>query len=51
MDRLNQTCMSDRCLQYNYRGDPSVPMGVLGMVDDTLSVSECDTDTIKRMPS
>ena len=40
--------MSDPKLQYLYRGDTNIPIGVLGMVDDTLGVSECGQPAIKK---
>ena len=48
MDRLNQIAISDESLQYNDKEDPTIPIGILGMVDDTLSVSECGIKTIKK---
>ena len=48
MDQLNKTAMSDKSMQYLYKGDPSIPIGVLGMVDDTLSVSECGNNSIRK---
>ena len=36
-------------LMYKYRGDPSIAVGVLGMVDDTLGVSECGSLLWKRI--
>ena len=41
MDTMNQMAMSDKTLQYNYKGDPSIPIGILGMADDTLGVTKC----------
>jgi hypothetical protein len=48
MDKLNKITMSDTQLQYKYKGDSNIPIGVLGMVDDTLGVSECGNDSIKK---
>ena len=48
MDKLNKLTLSDKQLQYKYIGDPNIPIGVLGMVDDTLGVSNCGNDSIKK---
>ena len=48
MDTLNQTAMSDPSLQYMYKGDPTIPIGVMGMVDDTLAVSDCGSKAIRK---
>ena len=48
MDKLNQIAMDKRSLQYKYMGDPNIPIGVLGMVDDTLAVSECGYQAIRK---
>ena len=48
MDKLNQIAMDERALQYKYMGDPNIPIGVLGMVDDTLAVSECGYQAVRK---
>ena len=48
MDKLNQIAMSDKTLQYYYKGDQNIPIGVLGMVDDTLGVSICGQSAIRK---
>ena len=48
MDTLNKTAISDPSLQYLYKGDPTIPIGVMGMVDDTLAVSDCGNRAIKK---
>ena len=48
MDKLNQIAMSDKTLQYLYKGDQNIPIGVLGMVDDTLGVSKCGQKAIQK---
>ena len=48
MDKLNQIAMSDKTLQYYYKGDQNIPIGVLGMVDDTLGVSICGQRAIRK---
>ena len=46
MDRLNKVALSDKSLQYKW--DPNFPIGVLGFVDDTLGVSECGNNSIRK---
>jgi hypothetical protein len=48
MDTLNKTAMADGTLQYQYKGDPNIPIGVLGMIDDTLGVSQCGNAAIRK---
>ena len=48
MEKLNQIAMSDKTLQYLYKGDQNIPIGVLGMVDDTLGVSKCGQKAIQK---
>ena len=48
MDGLNKLALSDKSLQYKYKGDPNVPIGVLGFVDDTLGISECGNNAIRK---
>ena len=48
MDTMNKTAMSDDTLQYFYRNDPNIPIGVLGMIDDTLAVSKCGKEAIRK---
>ena len=40
MDKMNKIAMADKSLQYNYKGDSNIPIGVLGMVDDTLAETQ-----------
>ena len=40
--------MSDPSLQYMYKGDPTIPIGVLGLVDDTLAVIDCGSKAIRK---
>ena len=46
MDTLNQKVISDKSLQYLYKGDKNIPISVRGMVDDTLGISNCGTEAI-----
>ena len=48
MDRVNKVMLADDSLCYYYRGDPNIPLGVLGMVDDTLGVSKCGVASVKK---
>ena len=49
MDKLNKMMMKRDGLQYHYEEDPNIPIGVLGMVDDTLVVLECgDKSNVKN---
>ena len=48
MDQLNKTSVSDQSLQYYYRGDTNIPIGILGMVNDTLAVAECGNNSIRK---
>ena len=40
MDKLNKSMMVEDTLKYHYKNDQNIPIGVLGMVDDTLTISE-----------
>ena len=44
-------CSGTAVLQYCYKGDSNIPIGVLGFVDDTLGVSKCGKAAIKKMLS
>ena len=48
MDMLNKTILKQDHLTYQYRGDPNIRIGVLGMVDDNLSISECGTKSVQK---
>ena len=41
MDKLNKIVLSEEYLQYFCKGDKALPVGEMGMVDDTLAVSIC----------
>ena len=47
MDKLNQMVMKDESLQYFYKNDKNVPIGIRGMVDDTLGIQKCGNSSIK----
>ena len=46
MDQLNKIVMSKEELQYHYKGDKNIPIGVRGMVDDTLGISRCGNTSV-----
>ena len=48
MDTLNKIMKTKGTLIYKYRGDPSITVGVLGNVDDTLGVSECGDTSVEK---
>ena len=48
MDTLNKYMKSNKNLTYKYRGYPNIGIGVLGMVDDTLAVSECGVRSVEK---
>ena len=39
------------CLIPVYMGDENIPIGVLGMIADTLGVSECGNAAIRNKPA
>ena len=39
--------MADKSLQYYYKEDQNIPIGIRGMVDDTLRISKCGNQAIK----
>ena len=47
MDTLNRIVMSNEDLQYFYKGDKNIPIGVRGMVDDTLGISRCGRQAVQ----
>ena len=47
MDKLNKMALAEYKLQYKYKDNPSIPIGVLGFVDDTLCISECGNSALR----
>ena len=45
MDRLNKAMTKDDTLNYFYKNDKIIPIEVLGMVHDTITISECGTQS------
>ena len=48
MDKLNQSILQQDHLTYKYRSDPNIQIGVLGMIDDTLSISKCGITSVQK---
>ena len=48
MDKLKKSLLQEEHLRYCYMQDPNIPIGVLGMVDDTLSISNCGKDAYSK---
>jgi hypothetical protein len=48
MDTLNKNMKNKDSLQYKYRNDPNITIGVLGMIDDTLAVAECGANSVEK---
>ena len=48
MDKLNKVLLQEEHLKYFYMQDTNIPIGVLGMIDDTLSISKCGTEAVHK---
>ena len=48
MDQLNKIILPQKQLTYNYKGDENIEIGVLGMVDDNLSISKCGVSSLQK---
>ena len=48
MDKLNKTMLKEDSLKYFYKNDQNIPIGVLGMVDDTLTIGECGSQSVSK---
>ena len=48
VDKLNQSILQKDHLTYNYRSDSNIQIGVLGMIDDTLSISKCGITSVQK---
>ena len=46
LDQLSKIVMSKEELQYHYKGDKNIPIGVRCMVDDTLGISKCGNTSV-----
>ena len=45
---MNKTMLPQDNLTYNYKSDPMVKIGVLGMVDDNIGISKYGVISIKK---
>ena len=48
LDTLNRIILKQKHLTYKYRSDPNIEIGVLGMVDDTLCISQCGITSVQK---
>ena len=49
LHKMNKKRKKDlKSLVYNYKGDTNIPIGVLGMVDDTATISECGNKAVSK---
>ena len=48
MDKLNKEMLKEDTLKYYYQKDKDIPIGVLGMVDDTIDISECGHQAVQK---
>ena len=48
MDKLNKLILTNNTLMYKYRGDQDIGIGVLGMIDDNLGISDCGNNSIAK---
>ena len=48
MDTLNRTILEQDHLTYKYSGDQNIEIGVMGMVDDNLSISKCGLSSVQK---
>ena len=48
MDILHKTMLQQDHLTYNYRSDPNIQIGVLGMVDDNLAIAKCGVNSVMK---
>ena len=48
MDQLNKIILQQDHLAFRYKNNPNIKIGVLGMVDDTLSISRCGNSSVQK---
>ena len=48
MDKLNKAMTKETPLRYLYQNDPNIPIGVLGMIDNTLDIAECGNQSVAK---
>ena len=48
MDTLNKTILEQKDITYKYRSDPTIEIGVLGMVNDNHCISKCGITLVQK---
>ena len=48
MDKLSKIMRRNKALMYKHRGDPTIGIGVLGMINDTIGISKCGIDSVVK---
>ena len=48
VDKMNKIMNTKDTLQYKYKGDPQIDIGVLGMIYDILGISECGANAVEK---
>ena len=48
MDTLNKIILKQDHLKYKYENNSNIEIGVLGMDDDTLSISRCGNSSVQK---
>ena len=48
MDTLNKIMKNKESLEYKYRNDPNITIGVIGMIDETLAVAKCGASSVEK---
>ena len=48
MDTLNKIMKNKESLEYKYRNDPNITIGVIGLIDETLAVAECGASSVEK---
>ena len=48
MDTMNKIMLPQDNLTYKYKGDQSIKIGVLGMVDDNIAISQCGVNSLEK---
>ena len=48
MDTLNKTILEQKDITYKYRRDPTIEIGVLGMVNDNHCISKCGITLVQK---
>ena len=48
MEQINKIMDTKESIKYKYKGDPTIGIGVLRMIDDTLGISECGAHAVEK---